>query len=241
MIDQLHQIAEERGGECLSCQYKGATKKLLWECAKGHQWEAAPDSIKRGTWCPYCAGRAKLTIVEMHKTARDHGGMCLSDKIATKLLWECSEGHRWEATAANVKRGTWCPHCARTVKRTIEEMHRLAEDRGGRCLSDVYKSGHAKLRWECSKGHQWEAGSANIRLYGRWCPVCAGNVKRTLEDMQSAAEKRGGKCLSVTYKNCNTNLLWECGEGHQWEALPSNILRGTWCRKCSYFKQGQSE
>ena len=61
MIDQLHQIAEERGGKCLSDVCKNANTKLLWECAKGHHWEAMPNNIKRGTWCPSCAGNRRRT------------------------------------------------------------------------------------------------------------------------------------------------------------------------------------
>ncbi|MCP4898302.1 MAG: hypothetical protein GY906_15115, partial [bacterium] len=39
----------------------------------------------------------------------------------------------------------------------------------------------------------------------------------------------GGKCLSDTYINTHTKLLWECKQGHQWEAKPSNIKSGRWC------------
>ena len=115
-------------------------------------------------------------------------------------------------------------------KLTIEEMRSIAEERGGKCLSDVYVHYHRKLLWECAEGHQWEATPSNIKK-GSWCPHCAQN-KGTIEEMQKIAEERGGKCLSDTYVNSRTNLLWECSEGHQWEATPYNIKKGSWCRKC---------
>ena len=43
--------------------------------------------------------------------------------------------------------------------------------------------------------------------------------------MQEIAESRGGKCLSSNYLNAHAKLLWECSEGHQWEAIPSNIKK----------------
>jgi hypothetical protein len=61
-------------------------------------------------------------------------------------------------------------------------------------------------------------------------------VKLTIKDMQCIAAKRGGKCLSDKYTS-NTKLLWECAEGHQWEALPSNIKKGTWCPTCARLKR----
>ncbi len=244
IIDQLHQIAEERGGKCLSDEYKHSRHKLLWQCSNGHQWEAAPVNVKRGTWCPYCASAAKsLSIDDMRRFATVRGGICLSDTykgINKKHLWECSEKHQWETSPNNIKAGTWCPVCAKAARRhTIADMHDLAAERSGKCLSGTYNGVHTKLLWECSKGHHWEAVPSSI-ANGSWCPKCAGNARYTIEDMQSIAAERGGKCLSDAYKNNMTKLTWECSEGHQWEAMPMKILKGTWCRKCSRSNQGQS-
>jgi len=47
-------IANGRGGICLSDGYINATSKMLWRCAKEHEWMATSDNIKRGRWCPIC-------------------------------------------------------------------------------------------------------------------------------------------------------------------------------------------
>jgi hypothetical protein len=184
MIDQLNKITEERGGRLLSTYYANSKEKVLLECAIGHQWEVLPSSLKRGSWCPYCARKVKLTI---------------------------------------------------------EEMHQIARDRGGKCLSDTYKNTHSNLLWECGKGHQWQASPVNIRVRGRWCPTCSGIVKWSIEDMKSLAIERGGKCLSDTYNNNESKLLWECSEGHRWEAIPRSVLSGSWCRKCYFSKRFQKK
>ncbi|PKM92484.1 MAG: hypothetical protein CVU81_00175, partial [Euryarchaeota archaeon HGW-Euryarchaeota-1] len=47
------------------------------------------------------------------------GGKCLSTKYInanTKLKWQCKEGHRWEAIPSSIKKGSWCPVCARKNK-----------------------------------------------------------------------------------------------------------------------------
>ncbi len=60
----------------------------------------------------------------------------------------------------------------------------------------------------------------------------------TIEDMQHAAEFRGGKCLSqtMTKGDWDTQLEWQCAEGHTFKASPRLILLGGhWCSKCFPF------
>ena len=176
-----------------------------------------------------------MKIQKMKQIAIDRGGKCISDiylNAKTKLLWECGEGHRWKAIPGNVERGRWCPHCAGVARLTIEEMQRIAEKRGGRCLSESYFNAQVKLKWECKEGHQWETAPDNIKN-GTWCPKCSGKKKYTIKNMQEIALKYGGKCLSNSYKNTTTKLLWECKDGYKWEAIPGSIINGTWCPKCA--------
>ena len=56
-IEEMRELAEMRGGYCLSTTYKNTYSKLRWQCESGHIWEAAPKNVKRGTWCPFCAQR----------------------------------------------------------------------------------------------------------------------------------------------------------------------------------------
>lgn len=57
----------------------------------------------------------------------------------------------------------------------------------------------------------------------------------TIEDMQKAAEFRGGKCLSTSMVkgDWDTQLEWQCAEGHTFMASPRLILLGGhWCPEC---------
>jgi len=243
-IENMQRLAQAHGGQCLSTQYINTETKLRWQCQAGHQWEAVPQSIKQGTWCPVCSHHQKLTLEEIQAIAMQRGGKCLSKEYInskTKLLWECSEGHQWQAVLDSVKRGSWCAVCKKTKKKTIEEMQALAQQHGGQCLSTTYTNRHTALRWQCEYGHEWETAPANV-LRGYWCPICAGHYKgykqprRTewqIEDMCSIAKERGGLCLSKKYQNVITKLQWQCAKGHQWSAMPSSILNGNWCPTCA--------
>jgi len=56
-----------------------------------------------------------------------------------------------------------------------------------------------------------------------------------IEDMQSAAVFRGGKCVSesMTKGDLYTKLEWECHDGHRFFASPYTVLKaGHWCPEC---------
>ena len=257
-IETMRDRAAERGGECLSDEYVNQKTKLRWRCGDcGHEWDATPDSIKCGSWCPECArrkrylaARAGITIEAMDRLAGAHGGKCLSSEYKagkTHLRWLCAEGHEWRAIPESIKRGSWCPECARRKKsgsrrgsNTIEGMRRLAVKRGGECLSATYVNLKTKLRWRCGGcGHEWEAPPGSVKS-GTWCPMCAARRRslsnprrKTIEDMRELAAARGGECLSPVYRGANAQLRWCCGRGHEWEAFPNSIRRGTWCPECS--------
>jgi tetratricopeptide (TPR) repeat protein len=55
----------------------------------------------------------------------------------------------------------------------------------------------------------------------------------SLEAMDAYAKMQGGNCLSHQYINPKSKLLWECKNGHQWQATSEEILgNGSWCPRC---------
>ena len=122
-------------------------------------------------------------------------------------------------------------------------MYKLAENRGGKCLSNKYINNCTKLQWQCKEGHVWNSTPSSIKN-GSWCTICsikhvADKQKLTIEEMQEIAESREGKCLSKEYINTRTKLQWKCKEGHIWLALSCNIKKGSWCPICSRRKSNK--
>ena len=173
----MQQIARSRGGRCISKVYININTHLLQKCAKGHVWKAIPYSIKKGSQCPVCSSRKKLTIGEMQKIVLERKGKCLSLKYInsrTKLIWMCELGHIWIAIPSPVKRGSWCPAYSKRPKPTkynIQDMQEMARKKGGKCVSKILESVEKKLIWQCVVGHKWEATPTSIRR-GLWYPDC---------------------------------------------------------------------
>ena len=113
-FSEIENLAILKGGLLISKKYINDRTKLKWKCIHGHIWLATPGNIKRGSWCPFCAGQGKPTIDFYKKLAKSKKGICLSDRYLnahTKLKWRCKSGHEWEASPNNIKRGSWCPYC----------------------------------------------------------------------------------------------------------------------------------
>jgi hypothetical protein len=311
-IEDMHKIALERGGKCLSEKYISARSKLEWQCAQGHEFKATPDHMIRGRWCPNCSSGLGERICRaffeqlfktkfpksyppwlLNKTGRrleldgyskelklafEHQGkhhyklveyfqrtqsrlyeqierdelkkhLCKKcgvsliivpeiptllpiDEVKDHMKMECiRNGVVLPSTFDDTPINLIEAYSTAKTKMALEELKFIARERGGRCLSHVYVNITTKLPWECKKKHQWKATPGSIKQ-GSWCPYCAGRHK-TILDMIKLAESRGGKCLSNVYVNASTKLLWQCPNGHKWLAIPDSIRRGTWCPTCA--------
>ncbi len=194
-IEQMQQMAETHDGKCLSDIYNGMEGKLKWQCAKGHTWNAIPQSIYKGSWCPRCyfirmGHNPDENIKQYHEIGLIKGGKCLSTEYInsyTKLQWQCSKGHEWMAKPNLVKSGTWCPFCANNIKKTIGDLQLIAQKYGGKCLSKEYIP-KKLLTWECSKGHIFDRRLDNIKR-GYWCRICINEEKKAAKKLLQDSQK----------------------------------------------------
>ena len=94
-LNALRQLARMKGGELVSVTYSGS-EPHEWQCGRpGHPaWRAEPWRIKKGSWCPSCAGNRPLGIEGL----RDWGLACGLELLdieyrGTKAIyeWRCTE------------------------------------------------------------------------------------------------------------------------------------------------------
>lgn len=180
-IDHMRIIASKRGGKCLSSKYFDSKTDLAWVCdICGYIWNACPNNIRSGKWCPRCADNLPKSLEDAHKLAKTNGGKCLSLEYVNAhslMKWKCSKDHVWEASFTNIKSGSWCKICRLSavhakLRRSIEDAILVAKNRGGKCLSKHYENSQKKLLFECHKGHQFEASLNKVKNQGQWCPHC---------------------------------------------------------------------
>jgi hypothetical protein len=303
--EKLNELAFARGGELLSTSYHNAITPLRWKCAKGHEWEAIPDAVKHGTWCPVCGGSYPLNLAMMQDYAQKRSGACLSTRYVnskTHLHWRCAEGHEWTAKPDHILKGHWCPICSAGVSERIcrallermtglrflkarppwlrsrrggqmefdgyapslgvafeyhgeqhyrltaffhkdvrafkqrqrddEQKRRLCRRRKVTLLEVPYRIPHEQLQMYLTS----LLDRANLGVICNRSPIKITEVeawrRKDCTELHALAASRGGNVLSDYYMNGATKRRWRCAEGHEWEAIPSSIKRGSWCPIC---------
>lgn len=193
---------------------------------------------------------AQAPLVRLHRLAEAAGATCLDNAwrgSTVKYRFRCAQGHTWERLPSNVSKRSRCPHCdykeadrqRRLLPDGLARLQRAAVRHGGVCMAERYEGTNHRYRLQCAQGHTWEASGRNI-LAGRWCPACREQCRRLpdgLAQLQAAARKHGGRCLSTTYRGVKTRYRFECAQGHQWKAQGAIILAGRLCRSCEYHQR----
>lgn len=177
----------------------------------------------------YSYDRCKLIAADHDFELLD--GECNFINVSCSMHWQCSNGHvrrcKLHSLASNDFRCRLCDlGCS-----DISSLDKIINNKGGSLLSIRICSGE-KLIVRCAEGHVFEAHWHNIVKQGLWCGKCSVTARLTIEDCQKSAAERGGKCLSTQYKNTRTHMLWECSDGHLWEATYGKIREGRWCPVC---------
>lgn len=181
---RIQAAAASRGGRCLDTEYTGVNNKYGFRCAEGHEWQATGSAIMGGVWCRSCgvktgaeARRIDDGLKQIQAAAAAHGGEVIGSAYlgtSGRYTFRCDRGHQWQTRGSRVLSGTWCPHCARLGRRhTLEDMQRIAQERGRRCVSTEYVGAKERLRWECDRGHVWDANADSVLNQQTWCPNCA--------------------------------------------------------------------
>lgn len=193
-----------------------------------------------------------LSKDEYLKKAQDYaisrGGQCLSTeyvKAKTKMQWKCSNDKHpvWESDYDHaINRNRWCKQCA-YEKGEIKDAYNVAmacaKPKGGYVIipKDLVVTVSSILTWKCSNAEHktWKAELRNV-LNGTWCPYCAGRFSKEeyLQKAKDYAASHGGQCLSTSYENQNTYLIFKCHDPNHkpWKSQYGKLEeRNTWCQQ----------
>ena len=175
----------------------GSNRRVWWQCARGHVWDARVKSRAAGAGCPYCASRqispgdndlaAQYSDLAAQWHPTKNGDLRPQDVVAgsrRKVWWQCPKGHVWQAAiASRAGGGAGCPVCA--GKQVVPGENDLAtlfpqlaqqwdrEKNGALTPQQVSSYSNRAAWWRCPLGHSWRA-AISARAWGSDCPYCAG-------------------------------------------------------------------
>ena len=170
-----------------------SSKKVWWQCAEGHEWEAKIANRSLGRGCPICGGRQALAgfndlvtvrpdlAEEWHPTRNTSRPEDHRPGSNSLIWWQCPDGHEWKAQVNTRTSGRGCPTCSgQTVSpghndllsQRPEVASRWHQSRNSRAPTEVTVNSGIKVWWQCLAGHEWEATVASQSRGGN-CPSCA--------------------------------------------------------------------
>lgn len=176
-----------------------SSKKVWWECERGHEWQASVSNRNKNHGCPFCSGRNAISgqndlatlnprlasewNYEKNESLKPEDVTSSSPRI---VWWKCKNGHEWEASISNRSKGRDCPYCGN--KKVLQGFNDLAtvnpevakewnyEKNGDLKPTDVVAGSTEVVWWKCKKGHEWRA-VVHSRNNGRNCPVCSQDLR----------------------------------------------------------------
>lgn len=114
--EQINKELEPLGFHIVS-EWANIRTPAIFECSKGHQWKGYLSNIRKGSGCPYCSGKAKLTVEVINQQLSTKGIKLISSYINSQspAIFECTHGHTWTSSVDKVKNaGRSCPMCKST-------------------------------------------------------------------------------------------------------------------------------
>jgi len=244
------ELAAEADGWDPRLVTSGSSKKLLWKCKYGHNWESIVANRTKGSGCGVCANYIIVPgindLATLYPDIADQADGWDPKTIGAgshkRLKWKCREGHTWETNPKHRVNGTGCPVCdGQKIVLGINDLltthPEIAAQAYGWDPSITSAKHHQKYSWICPKGHIW-AATITARKRGSGCLVCTGKQvsiphnSLPVEFPEIAAQAYGWNPETVMAKS-GLKKNWKCSDGHIWSSTVANRTGGAGCPICS--------
>jgi len=245
-IEDARNIAKQRGGECLSDEYKNGREKLLWKCHYGHTWETGLSRIiSEYSWCSKCnisIGEeiSRMIFVTLFglkfpKSKYDWlDGLELDGyNESMKLAFEYNgEQHYKLSTKFHETIEEFKAQQARDFKK-----NKLCGKLGIRLITIPYTIKFTKLQTFIME----KCIELKIDIpFRKHIDITKFNDiyklnRKLLDEFIELVEKKGGTVVddNQVYIDYTHKLEVECKKKHRWKTSLCNMRRNVWCGKCA--------
>lgn len=239
----LENKAATHGGFLLSTNFSKMTDSFEFECQLGHKFALTGSSVLyKNSWCSKCRLGMPSTNDEVNAALALEGLSMVSpfENLSAKSQFKCGNcGNTFVSPLNKVLNGIRTCTCKSHERRlegfqkNYELLEGVAKSQGGLLLSEEPAQMKQKFRFRCSQGHEWEAQGTSVLRQGTWCPKCAGNSLRSLEELRQIVTARGGELLSEVYEGVDATYEFKCNLGHEFANMFKKVEGGQWCPTCN--------
>jgi len=211
-IGHIHKLAQTRGFICLSYEAIGMGRKYRWQCSTcNHIWTTSANSIQQGSGCPGCSGKAKRTVSDFKKLALSKGFKFLSTEamgVSRKHEWQCKNGHIWQATPDNIRKGTGCPNCNNNISEEkcrfiFESLTKLQFPSDWSILGNLQLDGFCK---ELMMAFEYQ-GIQHYQFFAQWHKTEKDFIKQRERDKVKSdlCQQKGIRKINIPYTKSITD------------------------------------
>lgn len=137
-------------------KYLNAGERTWFKCQEGHTWKATPDSVMRGSGCPYCAGCARLTAEIINKRL---------EAMATRRACPAYRRAHLAGIARRTADPEWLRKNAESTRRTAADPRWLARHRAMVArvtASPEWQKNHADAMARLALDPTWQEKHARV-------------------------------------------------------------------------------
>ena len=226
---------------------------MWWRCARGHEWETAPNNrVRNGKvrLCPYCSGarpiRGETDFATQNPELIKEWAYDLNPDIDPtqvlsgsdkKVWWRCIRGHEWE-TRINYRTlsDRPCPVCFNNMVYIEEycvanfpDILALWDWDRNKDISpeNVYVSSIKKFQWICKRKHRWTASAQDVfKSYRK--KVMYGNTE-SFACIKCAHENASNRETLPTLAQAYCHLIaeWDWDKNKEEDKNPSTLTAGS--------------
>lgn len=222
--------------------------KFLCRCnIDGYEWYSDANTLLKGHGCRECYRtsliRDKHDFAAQAKISNNYISLLEEyENSRKKILVKCNMcGNQYRMLPHNILKGQKCKKCyskeqTRTHEDFVQEVQKIHKNIK---ITKPYINSTTNVSCECiSCGYKWEAHPNNL-LRGYGCARCAGHIKTHEDFIKKFNEINPSSNITFLnkYVDSKSPLLCKCDKDlFEWNALPSNLLKGTGCPRCKESK-----
>jgi formylmethanofuran dehydrogenase subunit E/very-short-patch-repair endonuclease len=196
--------------------------------------------------------RKKINLLEIQERSNKiHNNSFIIDpnqeynKMSDKINIFCKKcGDTFKQKVSNhLNNKSGCPKCNGNKKITIEDVINKSKN----IFGDKYEiedqkieNNRSKIKIYCKKCNKYFYQSINTHLSGKGCPICAGNVKLTLNELREKSYKIHGDLYNIPDQEFDNIIEIYCKKCKEYfYQRISDHLKGSGCKKCGIIKRNK--
>lgn len=255
-VDDINKKLAQNHCKSICLEYKSQSENAIFTCEKcGNSFPRLYSNVlrsirnKKEVLCRNCGKKPNWNIKNIQEICNKHNLKLNSleyKSVYKPLEWTCSCGNVFTRSWGHVyhKNRYLCPKCVDAVgtEWDIDLVREKSKEIGIILLSNSYINQYEKLQWICPKCNEIFSKSwVDILRRNCLCKSCNKKTPWNIDSVRSESLKLGTKCLSNTYVNHKTKMLFECKCGktfkRAWIKVVSN--GSIYCTDCT-LKQKES-